>query len=219
MEIRRFSFQPIDSSMYVMCSHDSAVIVDPCVSEEALSLVKSSGVERIIILLTHEHFDHISGVNWWKDFFPCEVICSQKCGERIKDPKRNASAHYDVLFLFQSKEVQEEAKQLNFQAFSCEATKTFEGQYCFDWEGHHFDIQETPGHSPGSCGILLDNRICFTGDTVLKGLKTITRLPHGSRTKFKEIVEDYLKKLPSDCEIYPGHGDHFSIKEVDFDLL
>lgn len=219
MEIIRYPFRPIDSSMYVMCGHDSAVIIDPWECKEALSLVRESGAKKVVVLLTHEHYDHISGVNWWKEQCPCDVICSKTCGERITDPKRNASAHYDVLFLFQPKEIQEEAKKLNFKAFSCEATQTFESFYSFDWEGHHFEITETPGHSPGSCCILLDGNICFTGDTVLKGVKTITRLPHGSRTKFQEIVSNYLKKLPDTCQIYPGHGDHFSIKEINFDLL
>ena len=114
---------------------------------------------------------------------------------------------------------QEEAKKLNFQAFSCEATQTFTERYSFEWEGHHFDMQETPGHSPGSCCILLDGHICFTGDSLLKGCRTITRLPHGSRAQFQETVNKYFRNLPSDCEIYPGHGDHFSIKEVNFELL
>ena len=219
MEIKRFPFRPIDSSMYVLCGHASAVVIDPCISEDAINLVKDSGVVKVVILLTHEHYDHISGVEWWKEKCQCDVICSRTCGERIKDPKRNASAHYDALFLFQSKEIQEEAKKLNFHAFSCEATQTFTERYSFEWEGHHFDMQETPGHSPGSCCILLDEHICFTGDSLLKGCRTITRLPHGSRAQFQETVNGYFRKLPSDCEIYPGHGDHFSIKEVNFELL
>ncbi len=219
MEIKRYPFRPIDSSMYVMCGNDSAIIIDPCESEKALSEVRKVGVEKIIILLTHEHYDHISGVDWWKKKYPCEIICSKACGERIKDPKRNASAHYDALFLFQPKHIQEEAKKLNFHAFSCEATITFSGSYILDWAGHHFEIQETPGHSPGSCCILMDGKNCFTGDTLLQGSKTITRLPSGNRVVFRETVESYLKKLPADCEIYPGHGNHFSIKEVNFDLL
>jgi len=205
--------------MYVMIEHGKALIVDPCESEEALESVNKAGAKSVIILLTHEHYDHISGVNWWKERLSCEVICSETCGERIKDPKRNASAHYDALFLFQPKEIQEEAKKLNFKAFSCEATRTFFGTFEMEWEGHHIVMQETPGHSPGSCCILMDGNICFTGDTLLKGAKTITRLPHGSRIAFKEVVDQYLRKLPADCEIYPGHGEPFSIQEVNFDLL
>ena len=219
MEIKRYPFQPIDSSMYVMCGGDSAIIIDPCESEMALQYVRDSGAQKAIVLLTHEHYDHISGVNWWKERIPCDVICSKTCGERINDAKKNASAHYDALFLFQSKEVQEEAKKLHFQAYTCEATNTFEGYYQFNWNGHYFVITETPGHSPGSCCILLDGKICFTGDTLLKGKKTITRLPHGNRTVFKQTVDNYLKRLPDKCQIYPGHGEPFGIEEVNFDIL
>lgn len=219
MEIIRYEFRPINSSMYVIPGKDSAVIIDPCVSEDAISMLKVRSIKKVFILLTHEHYDHISGVNWWKEMMTCEVLCSKACSERICDPRQNASVHYDVLFLFQSKEVHEESKGLNFEAFSCSATQTFEGDYHLEWEGHEFDLTETPGHSPGSCCFVLDKNKCFTGDSLLQGLKTCTRLPKGNRKFFNEMKESFLKKLPEDSTIYPGHGVPFSIKDVNFDLL
>lgn len=219
MEIIRYEFRPINSNMYVIPGKNSAIIIDPCISEEALLMLKERGIKHVLMLLTHEHYDHISGVNWWKEMITSDVLCSVACNERICDPRQNLSAHYDVLFLFQSKEVQEESKGFNFEPFSCYATQTFEGDYHLEWEGHEFDLTETPGHSPGSCCIVFDKTKCFTGDSLILGLKTCTRLPKGNRKVFNEMKENYLKKLPEDCIIYPGHGVPFSIKDVDFDLL
>ena len=64
MNIKSYSFYPIDAKMYLLVENHRAVILDPCVSEEAKEYLQSENVEEIIVLLTHEHYDHISGINW-----------------------------------------------------------------------------------------------------------------------------------------------------------
>ena len=67
MNINTYSFYPIDSNMYVILENKKALIIDPCVSEEAKEYLKSEQVKEILVLLTHEHYDHISGVNWLRE--------------------------------------------------------------------------------------------------------------------------------------------------------
>ncbi len=63
------------------------VILDPCVSEEAKEYLQSENVEEIIVLLTHEHYDHISGINWLRESFKrTKVICSEACGAALETP-------------------------------------------------------------------------------------------------------------------------------------
>ena len=166
-----------------------------------------------------EHYDHISGVNWWKEKIKCVVICSIQCSERICVARKNASLHYDILLLFMPPEVLEQSRSLNPQSYVCYADQTFEGEYSFIWEEHLFLITETPGHSPGSCCIMVDDNICFTGDTLLYNVPTITRLPGGKREIFKHTIDEYLKKIPIGCTIYPGHGKPFNYSEINFDII
>lgn len=63
-ELYSFSFDLIDSRMYLLISNDKALIIDPCVNTDALQLLKDKNIIDVIVLLTHEHYDHISGVNW-----------------------------------------------------------------------------------------------------------------------------------------------------------
>ena len=78
MNIKSYSFYPIDAKMYLLVENHRAVILDPCVSEEAKEYLQSENVEEIIVLLTHEHYDHISGINWLRESFKrTKVICSE----------------------------------------------------------------------------------------------------------------------------------------------
>mgnify|MGYP003272854391 CR=1 FL=1 len=88
--IQSYMFYPIDSRMYIWQEGDSAMVIDPCVSKNALLYLKGKNINRILVILTHEHYDHISGVNWLKENFEnvC-VLCSQLCADALDNPCRN----------------------------------------------------------------------------------------------------------------------------------
>ena len=67
-------------------------------------------------------------------------------------------------------------------------------------------LKETPGHSKGSICIFLDEKVMFSGDTLVTGFNTIVRLPGGSKKDFYSITIPYLKQLDEDIVVYPGHG-------------
>ena len=50
MNINTYSFYPIDSNMYVILENRKALIIDPCVSEEAKEYLKSEQVKEILAL-------------------------------------------------------------------------------------------------------------------------------------------------------------------------
>ena len=111
METLSYSFYPIDARMYIIAENGKAVIIDPCVSEEAKKYLQSQNIEDIIVLLTHEHYDHISGVNWLRENFPeTRVVCSEACSKAIMSPHKNLSAYYEILFMGKDSEVQEYVK-------------------------------------------------------------------------------------------------------------
>ncbi|MDY8045189.1 MBL fold metallo-hydrolase [Paenibacillus polymyxa] len=197
--------------MYLMICNNKALIIDPCVSNDALQLLKDKNIIDVIVLLTHEHYDHISGVNWLRDNFDCKVIAIDQCAQNLPDPKRNASAYFDTLLLFHSPETKVSGGDI--EPYSCKADETFTDYHCFNWENHKVEIIHSPGHSEGSVCILIDDMFVFTGDSLIKGNATITRLPGGSKRKYYEITLPFLNSLPKDSIIYPGHGESGSIIE------
>ena len=66
-ELYRYILPLIKSNMYVIVSDSDALIIDPIENTEAFERIKNTGIKAVTAVLTHEHFDHISGVNMLRD--------------------------------------------------------------------------------------------------------------------------------------------------------
>jgi hydroxyacylglutathione hydrolase len=190
--VARFDNPRYRSNTYLLSNADSALIVDPGeeTAEEVSALLDELRLSSISILLTHEHFDHISGVPFLLHRFPTSaLICLQACSERIVSPRLNLSRY------------------LTGVDFACPpATATVE-QLCFRlaWGASGWQFIPTPGHSAGSMCIRLGN-LLFTGDTILPDGPGITRLPGGSAQQLRESLDRVRQVCEQDTVIYPGHG-------------
>lgn len=214
--IHTYTFYPIDARMYLIVKNNKALVIDPCISEEALQLLKENDVAEILILLTHEHYDHISGVNWLRDNFPSvEVVCSSRCAQALPNPSKNLSKFWEILFIGKDEETQEYVRNMNIQPYSCEADRTFEGECRISWEGHSMWLKETPGHSAGSICIFLDENILFSGDSLVTGYPTVLRLPGGSKKDFRSVALPFFESLDQEMMVYPGHGERQKLGQME----
>lgn len=137
MDIKSYSFYPIDARMYVIVENGKALIIDPSISEDAKKYLKSEKIEDILILLTHEHYDHISGVNWFKEeFTKTKLLCSEPCAKALPKPYKNLSVYYEILFSTKDPEIREYVRNMDVQPYSCEADEFFTGEKEFEWQGH-----------------------------------------------------------------------------------
>jgi len=200
-------FEPIDSRMYVIHQKDRALIIDPFIEDELYTFLQYHSINQVQVLLTHEHYDHISGVNWLREVTHCQVLCSASCGERIQDPRKNLSQYFTALFGLQNESIRNKIKEMNVQPYSCKADQIFTNELELTWFGHHVYVRETPGHSIGSVCILVDNHIIFTGDSLTNGTPVVTRLPGGNRQAYQSVTQPYLYGLRQDMLVFPGHGD------------
>ena len=75
---------------------------------------------------------------------------------------------------------------------------------------------EMPGHSTGSIGIIIDNKLFFSGDSLLKNVHVTTSLPGGSKKDYRSITVPLIKALPNETLVYPGHGESFILGENEF---
>jgi glyoxylase-like metal-dependent hydrolase (beta-lactamase superfamily II) len=66
-------------------------------------------------------------------------------------------------------------------------------------------VHHTPGHSPGSVSLQLDNHL-FSGDTVFQGSIGRTDLPSASYDVLIETIRNRILPLGDDVVLYPGHG-------------
>ena len=67
-------FYPINSNMYMIIENNNALVIDPHYSDKLSSIFKNNNISDVTILLTHEHPDHTSGVEWITDNFKTTLI-------------------------------------------------------------------------------------------------------------------------------------------------
>lgn len=207
MEIYRYLMPGIDSNMYLLTEGASALVIDPHISSTAMAVMRESCVQMVTVLLTHEHFDHISGVNWLRENFAAEVISTEAAGSALSDPKLNMAKYWEVLLMDKPADKREAGRSVADGNYSCYADRTFSENLQFMWEGHEIHMMSAPGHSPGGALILFDKNTLFSGDNLVNGAGVICRLPGGSRKEYCEKTRPVIDNLPDDTWVFPGHGD------------
>ncbi len=202
MKIRKLVWNFLDSNMYVLQEEKHYLVIDPIDNDDIL--VELGNAKSVTVLLTHEHFDHICGLNKLRKAFSCKVIASKVCSERMQDVKANMSLYADIMVTVAKNEIQVPE---SWEPFSCnEADITFDDSYAFTWMGHSVKLIATPGHSPGSCCILADDKL-FSGDTILENQMMIG-FPGSSKKVFRKETIPLLEKLLYSVNfVYPGHGE------------
>lgn len=203
MEIRRYVSGFLASNMYVIVEGDHAIVIDPFED-----IKPAEGLIIDYIILTHEHYDHISGVNAWKKVRDVPVLCSRSCAENIQDPKKNM-AHYFEEFCKLQTWINLDVIPEHDKKYASKANKVFDDEMMFEWAGHQWHLFEMPGHSMGSIGILLDHSAFFSGDSLLENTEISLCLPGGSTKQWREIGFLRLQKIPKGIRVYPGHFDDF----------
>ncbi|MDO5111459.1 MAG: MBL fold metallo-hydrolase [Clostridia bacterium] len=210
MEILTFTTPYLSSHTYLLTENGHALIIDPCEMEEIKDVLQKEGLQLDRALLTHEHDDHITGVNWVRGTLHVPVLCSAACAHNIQDPRLNYSYYFELTKSAMQELVVDESVTL--APFSCEADESFEVETTIRWQGHTLLLHETPGHSRGCICILVDDAALFTGDTLLP-VPTATRYKTGSRKDFNEIAVPYLRSLDPALTVYPGHYAPFNLGE------
>ena len=200
MKIQSYSGLYIDEKMYLLREADEILMIDSVRNAEAEAYLEDVQPKKIWIILTHEHIDHIYGINYYKERYSCEVICSWSCAERIQNSSKNLAKYKEIIF----GENQADAIKLDY---FCTADRTFRTEYVWNWKQHVLEFMEMPGHSLGSVCIIMDRQVMFSGDTILKDIETVTRLPGSNKRLFHEVTIPRLKKFAPELMVYPGHGD------------
>jgi hydroxyacylglutathione hydrolase len=66
-------------------------------------------------------------------------------------------------------------------------------------------VIHTPGHTPDSISLLVNNQKLLTGDTLFVGECGRTDMPGGNSRSMYDSLFHKLLKLNDDVEVYPGH--------------
>jgi len=75
-------------------------------------------------------------------------------------------------------------------------------------------VLHIPGHTTGQAAYVVDDTVCFTGDTLFRGSVGGTTAPaHTTFADLRRSLVDRLLALPDACAIAPGHASPTTVGE------
>ncbi|HCW27238.1 MAG TPA: MBL fold hydrolase [Lachnoclostridium sp.] len=196
-----------ESNCYVIREKNRCMIIDPNDFPAIRELLQKWNMKPELVLLTHEHCDHIGGLNQLRETYPVTVVATQACSEGIGNKTRNMSRMMETFLYFKSGE----KTFVHYPPFQCEkADLTFTDQLCCEFGAKELELIRLPGHTPGSM-VIRYNGCLFCGDYLLPGDKVVTRLPGGDEDAYEKYARPWLGKIADGTWIFPGHGEPFQM--------
>lgn len=215
--VYRSIFAPVNTNMYVLLTGKEAVVFDPNENDGLLHLLKEKEIEKVHILLTHEHYDHTNGVNWLVEHTGADLFCQENCAKVIRTKKGNNPAL--VALVWADLDRQDGGHRYKdfkerFVPFTIKVDKTYDKEDVVRIGEYEFHVTSTPGHCPGASCYKLFDKMVFTGDSLLQNNPVILSFRESVKEDYEKIALPYLRALPKDTIIMPGHGDPFILKET-----
>lgn len=213
MKLASYPTPYLRSNMYLLAENGHGIIIDPS-DDPAFCEQIDAQVQKIDhIILTHEHYDHISGANALRERYGCPVLCGAVCAERIQNSADNFSHYFRAYAMLQTGETVPEDLAID-EDYVTYADESFTGDRELPWQGHRLYLRETPGHSPGSICILLDDEALFSGDSLLPGGQAMVRFPGSNKRQYESVTLPWLQSLSPDITVYPGHYEPFLMRPI-----
>lgn len=191
MKIQKIVGGPLPTNCYLLTDETTGqtAVIDPGFeSAELTDAVRTAGPDHIpLILLTHGHFDHITGVAEIRELTGAKVALPLDERMVVSDRSLNLSG------MMSNGEIR---------------------PFPIDLPLNDGDILElgklkirmiqTPGHTVGGCCYLVGNAL-FSGDTLMKLSCGRTDFPTGNSQQMRDSLRR-LRDLDGDFQVYPGHG-------------
>lgn len=213
IKIHRYVFDLLDSNMYVLIEGNDAIIIDPHYSNEAEKLLLHHSVKNLDIILTHEHFDHVSGAVYYAKHAN-NIIANCYCKDKLGDPNNRINSRFAATFVGANQIIRQRINEVCKEKVVVLVNKCFKEEFLYVWGNHKLYFRTTPGHTLGSICMILDDKYLFTGDSLIPGNEIVTRFPGGSEKDYKLITRKFLEQLDKDLIVCPGHGEMQKLGEI-----
>jgi glyoxylase-like metal-dependent hydrolase (beta-lactamase superfamily II) len=176
----------------------NSFIIDPGGSIEKIKKALKN-TNPIYIINTHGHIDHIKENQRLKEIYNLAILIHKDDAHMLQDPQLNLSS-----LIWGERIILERPTYL------------LEDNQILEIGNLKIKVIHTPGHTPGGCCFLVENRerekILFSGDTLFNSSIGRTDLYGGSLPILIKSIKEKIFSLEEDIEIYPGHGPMTNIK-------
>ncbi|HEX6989371.1 MAG TPA: MBL fold metallo-hydrolase [Bacillota bacterium] len=182
---------PVQANCYVLVDREGgqALVIDPGAPDPWL-WEQVEGLRVQAIVLTHAHFDHIGAVAELHRRTAAPILIHEAEAGWLTDPVLNGSARWE--------------DQIG-RVTAPPAHGRLEPGRPLAFAGREIEVRHTPGHSPGSVSLILDD-LCFAGDTLFYRSIGRTDLPGGDHPTLLSSIRTQLLSLDDEVTVLPGHG-------------
>lgn len=220
IQIKQTGLLSVNTLIVPVCDN-KVFIVDPAAcsisgdSFSFLNFLKTNNLECIGIVLTHSHFDHITGLFELKEVFPKAKIAIHKeeaseiqagLGPMNQSILQNFGMSFLIPFFdqFVNPDILLQDKN-NLSIFAQSTDKKLSSEL------KKWIVIHTPGHSSGSiCLYNEEKRVLISGDTLFYGTCGRTDMYGGNQRTIEASLAKLDKIIPNGTKVYPGHDCHFT---------
>lgn len=191
--VEQFAVGPLQCNCVVLADDltKRAIVIDPGDEVDRIyAVLHERGLQLAGIVATHAHIDHVGALAQLK--------------ERTGAPTMLHEADVPLY--------EQLALQASWLGIPVPPTTTID-RLVLDGDElafgkHALRVVHTPGHSPGSISLVLDQQqpTVFSGDTLFAGSVGRTDLWGGSFESLLRSITRRLLTLPDDAVVIPGHG-------------
>lgn len=182
----------LSANCYFVSSKEDGVslVLDPGAPSRRLEeAIDRFGADKLqYILLTHGHFDHISGVAALHQKYPqAQIVLGKGDSDFPSEPRLHLGCHFD----------------LSVEPFKADIPVQ-EGSV-LPFGKRNIEVISTPGHTKGGVCYRIGDCL-YTGDTLISGTTGRTDFPTGSMREMMQSMAR-LAAIPGDLKVYCGHGE------------
>ena len=188
MQIIEFWPQGFSANCYALVDGEDIALIDVgTANTEIIDFVKKNSNNLKYILLTHDHFDHIGGVE--------EVL--KHCSAKVCIHKNDVSGLIDSTFSL--------CNMAGVRQPSVAPDITLNGGEELPFGNTKIKVLHTPGHTDGCVCYLVDD-ILFSGDTLFFESVGRTDFITGDSVQLQNSLKKIIA-LKGVSKVYTGHGE------------
>lgn len=193
MKISLYTGGMVQTNGYLVETPDGNFLIDA--PEGIAEWITRRGVRVDDVLLTHQHYDHVT-----------DAAALKTMGARLH---AYADCSKDLTL-----ESMARSWGLPISVTPYQIDRLFVMNQPLRIAGLDISLAYVPGHSSDSVTFYLaDHGVVFSGDTLFAGSIGRTDLPGGSTTQLLDGIASHLMTLPSKTRVLPGHGPGTTIGE------
>lgn len=207
----------------VPLAENKVFVVDPAdmsgnSSNAVLNYIEKNGLECVAVLLTHGHFDHITGILPVKNAFPQAVVAIHKndaCelgAAGVMNCNILGDFGMDVLLEQLPRQPKPDVffnggeTLFALMERACGAASNFSEAVLA--AAKSWKVIHTPGHSPGSsCFYNEAEKLLISGDTLFFHGWGRTDMYGGNEAELQKSLNLLNKAVLPEAKVFPGHGD------------